>query len=323
MKKKVLLVTLGLAFALSACTSSADSGGGRGNLEDDIEDDTEEADPYAENGNKEEYDQIYVEDEDGGHYETVPQSEDEPEPTSAPDDYCFWEYEGFLDEAADWLAYKNEDFRIADYDGDMENDRIYRKFDDEQQMAYYTIVFGNGNTFNIPAAWYTGFPHVTSADFDQDGELEILFTQTYDTSTDPTMAGDMWIFDPDGRGGYKEVVLDCFRSEAHGERYLSIEYGESAEDTIPFKIIETGFEAVAEVGVDYIEGYWIQPPKGETYDIHICSANAWLMGGKAVIECKAGILNKSGLMLGFDLVYNDQNDKYEIRNMRFPSDWEW
>ncbi|MBP5608415.1 MAG: hypothetical protein J6X66_09150, partial [Lachnospiraceae bacterium] len=95
MKKIVLLATLGLAFALSACTTSSDSGGGRGNLEDDIEDDTEEADPYAENGNKEEYDQIYVEDEDGGHYETVPQSEDEPEPTPAPDDYCFWEYEGF------------------------------------------------------------------------------------------------------------------------------------------------------------------------------------------------------------------------------------
>ena len=308
MKKKVLLLTFGLALVLSACNSSNTAGSGRGNIDNDTEED-EEADRYVENG-------YSLDDEDD---EQLTGSEDKPSPTPAPEEYCFWEYEGFLDEAADWLAYKNEDFQIIDLDGDMENDRIYRKYDEEAQMAYYTIVFGNGNSLNVPAAWCTGFPHVTCADLDQDGELEILFTQTYDTSTDPTMAGDMWIFDPDGRGGYSEAPLDCLKSEAHGERYLSVEYGEPDGDIIPFKVIQTGFEGEAEVGADYIENWWIPVPGGD--DIHICAANVWLMGGKAVIECKAGIFSKTGMMVGFDLVYND--GKYEIQNMRFPADWEW
>lgn len=129
--------------------------------------------------------------------------------TGAEEEKSMWalgEYTGYVDEAESWTGY--EEFINCDYDGDSKTDRLYREYyvvekpylNDE--LADYTIEFGNQKTITISEVAYNGLPTIYGDDLDGDGVNEIIFKVTFETGEEPRA----WVFALDEDGKY--VITD-------------------------------------------------------------------------------------------------------------------
>ena len=205
MKKTKLLPVIFITAALTACNSS-NAPGDRGNY------DEPESTPTPTAAEEPEATPTPAE---------VP--EETPTPTEAEEEietspFMLWQYVGYVDEAEGYTW--QEEFIDRDFDGDGTKDRVYREWFEEEQTAKYTIEFGNGRELIVSGGWETGFPHVQAGDLTGNGEPEILFTLSYDTSTDPMSFGEMWVFEYDkDSNSYKEMSLPLVNGdEGNGQR---------------------------------------------------------------------------------------------------------
>ena len=239
--------------------------------------------------------------------ETPEPVETEPEEDIETSPFALWEYEGYVDECKEY--HWRDEFSDLDIDGDGTMDRLYRTCDTEAQTAVYTIEFGDGRKQEIPQGWDTGFPHVQAGDTDGDGEKELLFTLTYDTSTDPMAFGDMWVFDyTDPASGYQEVELPLAKGE-NGAKMLTIDYDKPDGDIITIHVKQNGYTTDIDAGKDFIEGWWTDKVVTEDRMVY----DAQIKNG--AIHCAAEVFNKSGISLEFDLVW--KNGAYVIENMAY------
>ncbi len=218
--------------------------------------------------------------------------------------FVLWEFEGYVDECDGYFW--QDDFISSDYDGDGEIDRLKREWDGEEQIAIYTVEFGNGDLLTVPKGWETGFPHVQGGDLDGDGQKEILFTLSYDTSTDPLSFGDMWLFDKDASGSYREVELPLAGGE-NGAKCFTIDYEKPEGLVIRYSIKEAGLSRSEEVDDDYINYWWTDESTSQLRSVYWAEIRE---GESPAIRCFVEPLPRSGQSLGFDLSY--RNGKYEI-----------
>ena len=218
--------------------------------------------------------------------------------------FLLWEFEGYVDECNGY--YWQDDFKNCDYDGDGKTDRLKRQWNGEEQIAVYTVEFGNGDLLTVPKGWETGFPHVQSGDLDRDGQKEILFTLSYDTSTDPLSFGDMWLFDKDASGRYSEVELPLASGE-NGAKGFTIDYEEPEDLVIRYSIKEAGLSRSEEVYDDYINYWWTEEKTSSFRSVYWAEIRE---GKYPAIRCYVEPLRRGGASLGFDLSYRD--GKYEI-----------
>jgi len=231
------------------------------------------------------------------------------EPEASPG--VLWEYVGYVDEAEDYL-WKDE-FVDRDFDGDGKNDRLLRDCDPERQLAFYTIELANKKSIKVPNAVDTGFPHIQSEDLDGDGDLEILFNLTFDTSTDPIMFGEMWLFDYDAKSdGYNEVPLPFSAGET-GERNIHINYSKPVDGVITAEVKKYDFSAEIELDEDWISNWW-------TFDEAEADSMIWNVKideyeGDKAIYCEAEIMGRTGKVIGFWLVYEDE--EYKVTGMDY------
>ena len=232
--------------------------------------------------------------------------------------FMLWEYEGYVDECDGY--YWQDEFKDCDYDGDGKNDRVSRAWDGNEQTAIYTIEFGNGDRLVTPIGWETGFPHVQSGDLDDDGIKEILVTLSYDTSTDPSSYGDMWLFDRDESSGeYNEVNLPLADAGENGAKGFEIDYDKPEGGKIKFTIKDEGFSRTEDLGEDYISAWWTD----ETVSEKRCVFYAEIVDtGRPVLRCYIAPFHRWSLILGFNLNYSD--GKYEVGYIEIdePDGWE-
>ena len=219
---------------------------------------------------------------------------------------ALWEYEGYVEECKEYTWWR--DFSDSDFDGDGKTDRVYRSHVADTDLANYTIEFGNGRSLTTPDGWNTGFPHVQAGDLDGDGEPEILFTLTYDTSTDPLNFGDLWLFSWDGNA-YAEEKLPLEAGE-NGAKCLTIDYQKTSDDGIAVQVAQNGFEC--ELTADESEmDYWFY---GDAQAQNIMVYYAEMeTGAKACLHCYTEMFTKSGRCLKFDLV--SKGGSYVIGDM--------
>ncbi|MBQ6968128.1 MAG: SH3 domain-containing protein [Lachnospiraceae bacterium] len=219
--------------------------------------------------------------------------------------FMLWEYEGYVDECKGYTWQK--EFKDCDYDGDGKNDRVNRKYDNNEQTAVYTVEFGNGDKLICPEVWDTGFPHIQGGDLDGDGAREILVTFSYDTGTDPCSFGEMFLFDKDdSKGEYEEVKLPLADGEK-GAKGFDIDFDKPDKGKIRFTIKEAGMSMEEEVDEDYVSYWWTDEATSEMR----CVYKAEITGGdKPVLRCYVAPLPRNGLSLGFNLNYKD--GKYEV-----------
>lgn len=219
--------------------------------------------------------------------------------------FILWEYEGYVDECNGY--YWQDEFKNRDYDGDGKTDRLSRKWNEEDQIAIYTIEFGNGLTLTVPNGWETGFPHIQSGDLDDDGEKEILVTLSYDTGTDPLSYGDMWLFDFDAATSeYKEVLLPLASGE-NGAKGFTIEYDKPEDLIIRYKIKEAGLARSEEVNDDYLNWWWTNESTTEFRCVYWAEIHDDI---NPAVRCYFEPLPRGGASLGFNLTY--RNGQYEI-----------
>ncbi len=235
------------------------------------------------------------------------ENESEPADTDASETSPFelWEYVGYVDECTNytWRA----EFDNCDYDGDGKTDRVNRDCDTKEEIAIYTIEFGNGDELVTPKGWDTGFPHIQSGDLDGDGAKEILVTLTYDTSTDPYSFGDMWLFHKDQTTGqYSEVELPLASGE-NGAKGFTTEYEEPEDGKIKYTFKEAGLSATEEVGEDYIKDWWTTDAVTEIRPVFFAEITN---EDSPVLRCYVTPFPRLGTIMGFNLNYN--NGKYEI-----------
>ena len=232
-------------------------------------------------------------------------SSDEEENSESKSPFVLWEYEGYVDECEGY--YWQDEFKDCDYDGDGKKDRLNRKWDGNEQIALYTIEFGNGNKLEVPKGWETGFPHVQSGDLDGDNVKEILVTLSYDTSTDPLSFGDIWLFDyDDSTSEYKEISLPLTSGE-NGAKGFTISYDKPEDLVIRYTIKETGLSRSEEVNDDYINSWWTNEKTTEMRSVYWAEMRK---GKNPAVRCYVEPLPRSGVSLGFDLYY--RNGKYDI-----------
>ncbi len=245
---------------------------------------------------------------------TAPE-EDDPEEDQDASPFILWEYEGYVDECKGYLWRK--EFKNCDYDGDGKTDRVKRVLDSDEQAAYYTVEFGNGDELRVPKVWDTGFPHIQGGDLDGDGSKEILVTFTYDTGTDPNSYGDMWLFDKDSSAGdYREVQLPFARGE-NGAKGFDIEYDKPQNGKIRFNIKEGGLSMEEEVGEEYISAWWTDEATSETRYVYRAEIKD---EANPVVRCYIEPLPRNALSLGFDLNY--RNGEYEVGYIEKDSPYE-
>ncbi len=240
--------------------------------------------------------------DDNGLQEIADAEEAEDSDDKSP--FLIWEFEGYVDECTGYFW--QDDFKNCDYDGDGITDRVKRQWDGEEQIAIYTVEFGNGDLLTVPKGWETGFPHAQGGDLDGDGQKEILFTLSYDTSTDPLSFGDMWLFDKDDSGKYSEVELPLAGGE-NGAKCFTIDYEKPEDLVIRYSIKEAGLSRSEEVDDDYINYWWTDESTSQLRSVYWAEIRE---GESPAIRCFVEPLPRSGQSLGFDLSY--RNGKYEI-----------
>nr|MCR4787297.1 hypothetical protein [Lachnospiraceae bacterium] len=233
---RILLICLVSFCALQGCGSNKDSSKASESSdgEDDEEEEEEENEDEEETEPSEEepIEKVSVSAEEFDNYDF------EIDPDSSP--FILWEYTGYVDECTDYTWYR--EFVDKDYDEDGQKDRLFREAVIDEELAYYTLDFGNGRELHVPEAYDTGFPHIEAADINEDGEKEILFTLSYDTSTHPPAVSDIWLFKYDKKSGeYIEEKLPLGKG-THGARYLTFEYTQPKDNVVGFRVSETGYE---------------------------------------------------------------------------------
>ena len=313
MKKTTIIRLLGVTAGILLLAGCGEQESGRGQMPDRAEEETpqatEEAAPTeAETGSGEEAVQPTeaAEPTAAEPVEATPtETEDEDIETSP---VMLWEYEGYVDECREYTWWK--DFADCDFDGDGKTDRVYRTHTADTDLATYTIEFGNGRSLTTPEGWNTGFPHVQAGDLNGDGEPEILFTMTYDTSTDPLAFGDLWLFAWDG-SAYAEEKLPLAAGE-NGAKCLTLDYQKTSDTTVAVQVAQNGFECEVSAGADEL-AYWYY---GDAKDQNAMVYYAVLeTNGKAHLHCYAEMFSKSAQCLEFDLV--SKGDGYAIENMKY------
>lgn len=194
--------------------------------------------------------------------ENVEVSNDTGEEAEEITPWYFTPYNGYMDECTHWLYY--EKFVDKDYDGDGEIDRVYReevigtKLEDESK---YLIELSGGQTLEIGKTT-NGLPEVKTYDFDQDGELEILFTCSFDFNTKADYIGlDIALFDKvdgvyervelpfekDKNKYFIDFICEEFTPEELSIRYQLPDLGEKAS-LIPNNEIRKEYVGVEEEG---------------------------------------------------------------------------
>ena len=300
MKKTKLLPVIFIAAALTACNSS-NAPGDRGNY------DEPESTPTPTVAEEPEATPAPAE---------VP--EETPTPTEAEEEterspFVLWQHAGYVDEAEGYTW--QDEFIDKDFDGDGTKDRVYREWFEEEQTAKYTIEFGNGRELIVSGGWETGFPHVQAGDLTGNGEPEILFTLSYDTSTDPMSFGEMWVFEYDkDSNSYKEMSLPLVNGdEGNGARCLELEYGTPDKNVVGVKVKQNGFTADAELDEDYLEHYWKSDLTAKDYSEKRMVWSAEIKD--AAIHCSVQPFYKYGDVIEFDLVYNGK--AFDIKEMKY------
>lgn len=228
--------------------------------------------------------------------------------------FIIWEYEGYIDECEGYFW--REEFMECDYDSDGKTDRVNRLWNQQEQTAIYTVEFGNGDVLTIPKGWETGFPHVQGGDLDGDSINEILFTLSYDTSTDPCSFGDMWLFDKDSSQKYQEVKLPLASGE-NGAKGFTVEYDVPDDNNIRYFIKEAGMSRSEEVENDYISNWWTSEALTEFRPVYWAEINT---KNSPCLRCYVEPLHRGGQSLGFNLTY--RNGQYEIGyiEIEYPGD---
>ncbi|MBR1772228.1 MAG: hypothetical protein IJ747_09400 [Lachnospiraceae bacterium] len=229
-----------------------------------------------------------------------------------------WEYEGYVDECIGytWCG----EFADKDFDGDGKTDRLYRTCDADRQIAEYTIEFGNGRRIQVPEVWNTGFPHIQAGDTDNDGEPEVLFTLTYDTSTDPMAFGDMWLFDYDeGSGEYRQTELPLAAGE-NGAKEITVSYDKPQGNVVTIKVNQTGFTESVSLEEGYLQYWWSDETVIE--DETVYHAALVKNGDKTILRCFAEVFTRGVGSISFDLIYKD--GAYRVENTEYgvyPENW--
>lgn len=322
---RVLMICLVAFCALQGCTNTKDSAktSESSDDEEDEKEDKEEKkkkkDSSKDKKSKDKKDKKDSKDEDDNdetEVEATPlvkvsvsaeefgNSEYEIDPDASP--FMLWEYTGYVDEAVDYTWYR--EFVDRDYDGDGKTDRLFREVNLDEDLAYYTLDFGNGRELHVPEAYDTGFPHIEAADINEDGEVEILFTLTYDTSTHPPAVADMWLFKYDDKSGeYIEEDLPLGKG-TYGAKYLTFEYAQAKNNVVGFRVSETGYEGEETLDDDFIRD--MAYPEEQKV---IWYSKFKEKDGKTVIHCEVEPFFRMWEFLVFDIEYED--GKYVIKDM--------
>lgn len=121
--------------------------------------------------------------------------------------WYFTPYNGYMDECTGWLYYDR--FVDKDYDGDGKFDRVYREEVRGSKIvkeSKYRIELTGGEDLLVEKM-SNGLPMIESVDLDGDGELEILFTCSFDFEAKADYIGlDVVLFDK-VNGKYEQVEL--------------------------------------------------------------------------------------------------------------------
>ncbi len=245
------------------------------------------------------------EEDEYGEEETVESEDGEQQGGFLPD---HWNYFGYEDE---WNGESVQDFTNQDYDNDGITDRVYREQGVDMGFCHYRIEMGNGIVIDMDKDVYgTGFPHVKGADINGDGENEIIFSLTYDTSTDMRSFGDMEIYEKHGNS-YEKAKLPFEESE------------EGCEQTIPVR-----YEAVHEMNENLIkvsvDGYETLVPINTyqwdnlSYSGYDCEMNCTVWdnyifdhNGEEKLVCKIRLFDKWS-WYGLFAVLGYENGEYKV-----------
>lgn len=325
MNKKTVSCILGAMLFTSACGSNV-SGEPADNAKTDetiISDAESEEEPAMEaaekdetvlsdNGSssKEPSDDAAIEDEtaeNATNNESITDSDDNIETSPM----ALWDYTGYVDECLEY--YWRDDFVNKDFDGDGKTDRLYRTYHEEEQKADYVLELGNGNSLTINGVWDTGFPHIGMEDLSGDGEKDVLFTLSYDTSTDPLAFGNMLIYEYDSAsGGYKEAQLPFEKSEDVGGTDISVEYeAPTSEGNISFNISKMGYSGEILAGTEFIQNFWTNDKTSASCNVYEASIRDY--DGKKAVLCNMELLHKFGAIISFYIV--NENGEYVIKDI--------
>ena len=250
------------------------------------------------------------------------QSEETPEETEGPVEDMVeqsfmghWEYTGYMDECIQWTEY--DDFVGCDYDGDGLEDRVYRVYPEDPNTEVscgYRVEFGNGEVIQIERCTETGFPQIQHGDLNGDGRQEILFTQTYPTSTDPSSFGNAELYEWTEEG-YQVVPLPFSKFPHESHTYcLNVQYDPLPNNTLHATVLENDFQ----MDVEFDEESWVMVGDYEVRDDYAILSETILVQeeGKAYLECHFGILGKWCEDQIVARVVRE-NDTYQIEEMNF------
>lgn len=186
-----------------------------------------------------------------------------------PQLFGYGDYTGYLDECLQWMEDSRRNFMDQDYDGDGLMDRVWRESVSDWEEANYRIEFGNGDLIEMNGLG-GGIPYVRAVDLTGDGVREILFTQSYGFSTDPTAYGEMALFEK-AEGGYRQMELPVGmvkEPEDHVSIFMETEsqhlymptltyrYEQAGEHSLRITCLETAVEAPLEAAVDFSAEDW-------------------------------------------------------------------
>ncbi|WP_408071331.1 N-acetylmuramoyl-L-alanine amidase [Butyrivibrio sp. JL13D10] len=224
---------------------------------------------------------------------------------------ALWDYTGYVDECLQY--YWKDDFINKDYDCDGKTDRLHRSYHEEEQKADYVLELGNGNKIELGGVWDTGFPHVEMEDLNGDGEKDLLFTLSYDTSTDPLAFGNMLIYEYDSaNNGYKQAELPFEKSEDVGSTDILVEYdAPSQEGNISFNIPKIGYSGEILAGTEFVQNFWTNDKTSESCNVYEASIRDY--DGKKAVLCNVELLHKFGGLITFYIV--NENGEYVIKDI--------
>lgn len=202
-----------------------------------------------------------------------------------------WGYTGYLDECSGYMGY--ESFVEQDYDQDGRPDRVYRQMQDKGEMCNYRIEFGNGDMLTLDrAVWDTGFPAIQAADLTGNGFNEIIFTLSYDTSTNPRAFGDLAIFEKTGNE-YVRSELPFILGEESYSQCLSFTYRVVKEHVIEVTCEEADFIREFDIDEDsWNAGSYAAAYDGTTNEKPVYDAVVTEKNGKPILICRIELFDK-------------------------------